>query len=164
MKVNIKDFLNKYRAIEYRHGIYIPEDIYVQCSQVELDMLLRGLDVAYIDLPDNIYDIIEANKKEQEYREDIDNKISNHRICGINYEKEGCIEAAINEYKKAIEIGEQASLSRFSSYAYAYERIIILLHKIKDIDSEKHYINTYILHDDISEKTKEKYINRLNKL
>lgn len=163
MKVNIKDFLNKYRAIEYRHGIYIPEDIYVQCSQVELDMLLRGLDVAYIDLPDNIYDIIEANKKEQECREDIDNIISNHRICGINYEKEGCIEAAINEYKKAIEIGEQASLSRFSSYAYAYERIIILLHKMKDIDSEKHYINKYMLHD-ISEKTKEKYINRLNKL
>ena len=164
MRVNIKNFLNKYRTSEYRHGIYIPEDIYIKCSQMELGMIAKGVDVAYIDLPDDIYDIIESNKKDQEYREDIDNRISNHRICGINYEKEGNIEDAISEYKKAIEIGEQTSLSRFTSYAYAYERIIILLHKIKDIENEKHYIQAYLLHNDIAEKTKEKYINRLNKM
>lgn len=63
MKVNLKEFLNKYRSAEYRHGIYIPEDIYIQCSKIELDMLMKGIEIAYIDLPDNIYDIIETNKK-----------------------------------------------------------------------------------------------------
>lgn len=83
-------------------------------------------------MPSNIYDIIEENRIEQENRDNLDIQISSHRIGGMNLEKEGNIEAAIIEYKKAIAIGEQSSLSRFSSYAHAYERIIILLHKTKD--------------------------------
>ena len=163
MKVNIKEFLDKYRSAEYRYGIFIPEDIYVQCSQIELDSLLKGIELSYIDLPDNVIDIIESNKKEQEDKDNIYNVISVHRIGGMNLEKEGNIEAAINEYKSAILIGEQSSLSQFTSYSYAYDRIIILLHKIKDIESEKQYIKDYLTHD-ISDKIKEKYINRLNKL
>lgn len=163
MKVSIKEFLDKYRSSEYRYGIFIPEDIYNLCSQIELDSLLKGIDLSYIDLPDNIFDIIETNKREQEDRDNINNIISTHRIGGMNLEKEGNIEAAITEYKEAIKIGELSSLSRFSSYSYAYERVIILLHKIKDIEAEKQYIEAYLRHD-ISDKTKDKFTNRLNKL
>lgn len=163
IRVNAIEFLNKYRTEEYRHGIYIPEYIYIKCSNIETDILLKKRQDVYIDLPSNIYDIIEANKKEQENRDNLEIKISSHRVGGMNLEKEGNIEDAISEYKKAIEIGEQSSLSRFSSYAYAYERIIILLHKVKDIEKEKQYINAYLSHN-ISDKAKDKYTNRLNKL
>ena len=163
MRVCLKEFLDKYRSSEYNYGIFIPEDIYNLCSQIELGSLLKGIDLSYIDLPDNIFDIIEYNKREQEDRDNVNNIISAHRIGGMKLEKEGNIEAAITEYKEAIKIGEQSSLSRFSSYSYAYERIIILLHKIKDIEAEKQYIEAY-LRCDISDKTKEKFTNRLNKL
>ena len=98
MRVNIKEFLYKYRSAEYRYGIFIPEDIYIQCSQIELNSLLKGSELSYIDLPDNVFDIIEANKKEQEDKDNIDNIISAHRIGGMGLEKEGNIEDAIKEY------------------------------------------------------------------
>lgn len=163
IRVNAIDFLNKYRTNEYRHGIFIPEDILEKCNDIEIKVLLNKRKDAYIDLPSNIYDIIEANRKQQEDRDNINNIISTHRIGGMNLEKEGNIEAAITEYKEAIKIGEQSSLSRFSSYSYAYERLIILLHKIKDIEAEKQYIEAYLRHD-ISDEVKDKFTNRLNKL
>lgn len=62
MKVDVREFLNKYRTVEYRHGIYIPEDIYIRCSRKELDILLKGDTDYFIELPDDIYNIIEENK------------------------------------------------------------------------------------------------------
>lgn len=157
MRVNIKDFLNKYRNEEYRHGIYIPEDIYIQCSQKELDLLLNNDTNYLIELPDNIVDIIEENKRAQELRDSLYNEISIHRTNGIALEKDD-ITKAVNEYALSIKIGEQTNM--FRAYAHSYERIIVLLHKLKDYKSEINYITQYLKHN-LSDGDFAKYQKRL---
>ena len=51
----------------------------------------------------------------------------------------------------------------FHAYAYSYERIIILFHKIKDYNQEALYISQLLKHK-LNDKRREKYQNRLEKL
>lgn len=152
MKVKVKDFTGKYMSNIYKHGTYIPEDIFFKI------ILHRG---TYIELPDDIIEIIEANKSKEEERENLYEMISSHRINGIEKEKKQDIIGAISEYSKSIEIGETTNM--FHAFAYSYERIIILLHKTKDYNQEVQYISKYLQHE-LNEKEKDKYKNRLEKL
>lgn len=161
MKVDVREFLNKYRTMEYRHGIYIPEDIYIRCSQKELDLLLKDKSNPYIELPDNIDKVIEANKRKDEQEEALYNEISSYRLNGMDKEERGLINEAIEEYALSIEIGEQTNM--FHAYAHSYERIIILLHKLKDYENEISYISQYLKHN-LSDRDIEKYRKRLEKI
>lgn len=155
MKVVVKEFLNKYASAQYKHGIYIPEDIFLKCMALEFKSPSK-----IIELPDNIIEIIEANKKDAEDKDALYGEISSHRLAGYEKEKDD-IEGAIFEFAKSIEIGEATTM--FYAYAHSYERIIILLHKIKDYQREMQYISQYLNHD-ISDKQKDKYQKRLEKL
>lgn len=155
MKVVVKDFLNKYASAQYKHGIYIPEDILLKCMALEFKSSSK-----IVELPDNIFEVIEANKKDAENKDALYEEISSHRLTGYEKEKDD-IEGAILEFAKSIEIGETTTM--FYAYAHSYERIIILLHKIKDYQREMRYISQYLTHD-ISDKQKDKYQKRLEKL
>lgn len=161
MKIDVRKFLNKYRTEEYRHGIYIPKDIYIRCSQKELNLLLKDKSNPYIELPDDIDKVIEANKRKDEQKEALYNEISSHRLNGMDKEERGLINEAIEDYALSIEIGEQNNM--FHAYAYSYERIIILLHKLKDYEGEINYISQYLKHD-LSDREIEKYSKRLGKI
>lgn len=156
MRVRAKDFLEKYASAKYKHGIYIPDDILYKCLPLEYSSTM-------IDLPDGIIEIIEANKRQDEEQEALYREISNHRLSGLAMEKKKDIVGAISEYMKAIEIGEMTTM--FHAYAYAYERIIILLHKTKDYQSEAKYIVQYLNHkNEISDKQMDKYQKRIENL
>lgn len=152
MKVKVKDFKDKYLSSEYKHGMYLPEDLFCQIiSSTE----------PFIELPDDIIEIIEKNKSDEEKHEKLYDMISSHRIMGMEKEQESDINGAIDEYSKSIEIGETTDM--FHAYAYSYERIIILLDKMKEYNQEIRYISQYLQHD-LDDKRKEKYQNRLAKL
>lgn len=155
MKVNVSEFLQKYASAEYKHGIYIPEDIFFECSN-----LAFRKPSGIIELPDNIIDVIEENKRKHENREVQYGEISSHRLAAMDKEKDD-IEAAIDEFAKSIELGEKTTM--FHAYAHSYERIIILLHKVKEYEREAFYISQYLKHD-IGEKQRVKYTSRLEKL
>lgn len=154
MKVRVKDFMKKYASAKYKHGIYMPEDIFFKCSSLETSSTT-------IDLPDDIIEVIESNKRKDEEREALYREISNHRLAGFDKEDKKDVTGAISEYMKAIEIGETTTM--FHAYAYAYERIIILLHKVKDYQSEAQYIAQYLGHK-IRDKQRDKYQKRLGNL
>lgn len=152
MKVKVKDFEDKYLSSEYKHGMYIPEDLFCQ---------ITSSTEPFIELPDDIIEIIEKNKSDEEKYEKLYDMISSHRIMGMEKEQESDINGAIDEYSKSIEIGETTDM--FHAYAYSYERIIILLDKMKEYNQEIRYISQYLQHD-LDDKRKEKYQNRLAKL
>lgn len=152
MKVRVKEFMRKYMSAKYGHGSYIPGGIFSKIiSHTE----------TYIDLPDNIIEIIEEQRIKEKNWEKLYKTISAHRIKGMDKEGKQDINGAIDEYSKSIEIGETTDM--FHAYAYSYERIIILLHKVKDYNQEAKYI-TQLLKHRLNDKRREKYQNRLEKL
>lgn len=161
MKVNVNDFLNKYATKEYRYGIYIPKDINEECNKIKLNTILNDDVDPYIEIPDNIDEVIDANKRKDEQREALYNEISSHRLNGMNYEEQGLINRAIEEYALSIEIGEQTDI--FHAYAYSYTRIVILLSKLKKYELEIIYISQYLKHN-LSDREVEKYHKRLEKI
>lgn len=150
MKVNIEDFQAKY-------GSLIPVDIMALFTEC----FLRG--DKEVDIRDTVIEEMQLKKAENDLWDKEYNKISSFRIDGMQYESQGNIDQAIVSYKKCIMAGEKSHLDLFHSYSYAYERIIILLHKIKDFQSEIMYIKAMLGHN-LTEKDKEKYTKRLNKL
>ena len=90
--------------------------------------------------------------------------ISDLRLQGMEDEKSGNIENAISSYQTCIEKGESSSFNMFHAYAHAYDRLIILLHKTKQYDTEAQYIEALLKHDSLSQPVIKKYTERLNKL
>ena len=154
MVVDIEEFLDKYSSDEYRSGIYIPSDV----SDFLDDLLLKGIDVA--EIRDSVIQEIEDNRRKQEEWDAMFNLISKYRVAGIELEKVD-IDSAIQQYKRCIEIGETTDM--FGLYRYAYERVIILLHRIKDFKGERFFVISLLKHD-LDEDVKDKYQKRLIKL
>lgn len=98
------------------------------------------------------------DKWEHDYSE-----ISQYRIAGMESEKNRDIDDAITNYIKAISLGECSEFHLLMSYAHAYERLIICLHKTKDYEREAEYIKKYITYK-LEDKILQKYTERLNKL
>ena len=154
IKVNVRDFMKKYATSEYRHGIYIPSDINSQLTRA----YITGKD--FITLRDTVLEEIEANKRAQDERDELYNLISQYRLTGMELEKVD-MQGAIEQYKQCIAVGEKTNM--FHAFAHAYERIIVLLHKAKDYESERNYIVAYLKHD-LTEAVRTKYQQRLTKL
>lgn len=106
--------------------------------------------------------INELRQEQKQYERD-DNEISTFRLKGMELEKSRDIDEAISAFSKCIEIGESKGDKFFHSYSFAYERIIIDLHKTKQYYREAYYIREYLKHD-LRDKDRDKYQNRLEKL
>lgn len=130
--------------------------------EMETDAFLNG--IGYIDVPLSVFDEMELEKAKHDQWEIQYQRISSLRLQGMDDEKAGNIENAIASYRQCIEKGEQSNQPMFHAYSYAYDRIIILLHKTKNFDLEAQYINSLLKHDSLSESTFNKYQIRLNKL
>lgn len=150
MRVNIQDFQAKY-------GSLIPDDIMALFTEC----FLQGVEET--DIRNTAIDEIQSQKAKQDLWNKEYEEISSYRIDGMQYESQGDIEQAISSYKKCIAIGENSHSDLFHAYAHAYKRIIILLHKMKDFKCEIAYINAALAHN-LSEKDRDKYVKRLNKL
>lgn len=117
----------------------------------------------YALLPTEI--VIQAKKEYNLYKKDESelNKCSELNIKGIELEKSGDIDKAIEVYEENIKSGYPA--------AYSYERLMILYHKQKDYENEKRIIRAAItVFSKENEKRGEnvyniiRYKNRLEKL
>ena len=154
MIIDINNFFDLYCSQDYRYGIFIPKDIFNY-----LDTLtLQG--EKFANVRDSIVEEIEANKSELLEVEAKIQTICEHSSTGYKLEKVN-IYRAIEEYKEAIRIGE--TTKAFMYYGGAYDRVIILLHKIKDYKSEQQYISALLKHN-LSDSQRQKYENRLIKV
>lgn len=158
MKIKIEDFLN----LPIKVQICAPDDL---CSTLINAYYFEGK--KEYEVPDNFFDIIKQNVKNEELRKTNYDKIEEFRLSGMKFDKNKDIENAINQYSKAIELGETVD-KMFHAYAYAYERIFVLLHKIKDYQAEYQYLEKYLAHEELNlkchEKTRAKYQDRFDKL
>lgn len=154
MKVNATDFLSRYCSEEYHNGIFIPFDIFLACTDAEFQS------IDSVELPDDIFLIIERNKENFEKSESLESKVSDLRLLGMRLEKLDP-SAAINAYIDCIKIGETGA--RLTSYAHAYERLIVLLHKSGDFVREVSYLTNYLSHK-LTKEHRIKYSERLERL
>ena len=149
----------------YEYYMYLPD--YIRDAANEC---LTGNKYEDAELPMSYYDDVENAKKEyenakirQQAWEADYQKISEHRLAGMEKEKSADNEGAISEYAVAIILGEQSKFNLFHAYSYAYERIIVCLRKAKRLDKEVNYIERYLKYD-LSEAARSKYSTRLEKL
>lgn len=114
-----------------------------------------------ISIPQSVFDEMEETKRKEQEWEEAYNEITTLRLSGMA--NEANIEMAISEYAKCIELGEKSEYNLFHAYAHAYTRIIILLHKAGKFKEEAKYISNLLSHE-VSEKERNKYLCRLEKL
>lgn len=138
---------------------YLPTD---EIMELETDAFLKNIN--YIDIPLSQLDEMKRKKEEHDQWEASYQEISSLRLKGMDDEKSGNIEKAISSYRQCIEMGEQSTFNMFHAYAHAYDRLIILLHKTKQYDTEAQYIEALLKHDSLSQPVIKKYTERLNKL
>lgn len=156
MKIPVAD-VKPYMTAEYRYGIYLPESIIEQYTDCFLN------DSQFIEVPENWREQTEAAKADAELREREYNRVSEHRVRGMQYEDIADNAGAISEYAVSIILGEQSKFNLFTAFAHSYERIIVCLHKAKDYEREAKYISQYIAHG-LDEARTAKYSARLEKL
>lgn len=141
-----------------RDSKYFPPD---DIRRMELKAILNGIE--YIDIPISVLEEMEREKARHDQWETEYKGISRLRLQGMEDEKAGNIEKAISSYRKCIEMGEQSTFNMFHAYGHAYDRLIILLHKTKQYDTETRYIEALLKHS-LTEPVIKKYTERLNKL
>lgn len=156
MKIPVKE-IEPYMSAEYRHGIYLPKSV----AEEFTECFLSGTE--FIDVPDDWRETTEAAKADDELRESEYNRVSEHRVRGMQYEDIADNAGAISEYAVSIILGEQSKFNLFMAYAHSYERIIVCLHKAKDYEREAKYISQYLAHG-LDEAKFAKYSARLEKL
>lgn len=89
-------------------------------------------------------------------------EISERRRLGRDFEDCGDVDAAIENYAAAIEIGESCGLDVFHAYVYAYDRIIALLFRLRRFVTFDKYCEMYLKHP-LHESTRNRIINFINK-
>ena len=88
-------------------------------------------------------------------------KLMSYQNGGINLEKEGRLEEAIEQYEASVNFGHQSGM-RVNNYYYSIERLTILYRKLRRYDDEIRIIND-TLADDITEGDRKKLTSRLEK-
>lgn len=156
------EFVKRYKIRDFdeycqKNGFIPPAEIMGQ----ELSLVLKGED--YISIPLSIIEKMKQEKTERDKWDELYKNISLLRLNAMQLERTDTA-AAITEYEYCIETGETSTIPMFHAYHYAYERIIILLHKAKDYEKESTYIRQLLSHKELSQKEIEKYTERLKKL
>lgn len=151
-------------VVKAQYALRLPEYVdaaYMQC-------LLNGEDTA--EVPDSferdVEEVVreyETEQQEVEARRSEESEVSKHRLAGMEKERISDNEGAMSEYAIAIILGEQSRFDLFHSYAHAYERLIVCLHKAKKYAKEAGYIERYLKYN-LPEATRSKYSARLEKL
>ena len=157
MKIKVQDFTARFCGSgEYRHGIYVPEDVrllLMQCS-------LSGDE--FCEVSDNIFDGIEDAKRTDEMRTIQYNNISELRLAGMKAESEDDDDSAIELYAEAIEMGEASQFDLLHAYRHAYDRIIMLLSRTRAYAREASYIERLLKHQ-LQDADRERLTARLEK-
>lgn len=157
MLVKADEFFAPYLTDEYRHGLYIPENILALYNAVEFRTN------KFIEVSENIIDLIESNKAKDCAWESEYESISQHRVAGIKCEEEGDIEGAINEYAQSIILGLSAKNEMLHAFHHSFDRIFILLDKSKRYSEEVEYIEK-LLSFNLRDLERDKLMNRLEKV
>lgn len=157
MKVNVKDFIARYcGGDDYRHGIFVPEDIRFEIMRCELE------GIEFCEVSDNTFDVIEEAKRTQELRDLRYYEVSELRLAGMKAEGEGDIDTAIKHYSEAIEQGEASGFDLLHAYRHAYDRIFILLSRTHAYAREASYIKRLLKHQ-LQDADRKRLCDRLEK-
>lgn len=157
MKVDVNEFIARYCGDnEYRHGIFVPEDIHAKLMQCKL----HNIDVC--EVSDNTFDLIEDARRKQELRDKTYNDVSVLRLSGMKAESNDDIDDAIAQYAEAIELGEASEFELLHAYRHAYDRIIILLSRTHAYAREAQYIERLLKHK-LQEEDRDRLTARLEK-
>lgn len=157
MKVNVQDFTARFCGSgEYRHGIYVPEDVRLLLTQCALS------GDEFCEVSDNIFDVIEDAKRTDELRTIQYGNISELRLAGMKAEDDDDIDNAIDLYAEAIEMGEASQFDLLHAYRHAYDRIIILLSRTRAYAREAYYIESLLKHK-LQPSDRERLSSRLEK-
>lgn len=162
MRIKVEDFRAKFCGPENRYGLYVPENIMSECAGIEFKSILEGTD-AIIEVPDNIEEIVNAAKAKDEKRETEYNSISEHRLAGMRCETDGDIDAAIDEYAHSIALGLAAENDMLHAYHHSFNRIFVLLDKVKRYAEEADYIEK-LLSFNLDDRERDKLTARLEKV
>lgn len=158
MKVNVKAFMQEYvNAPEYRHGIYVPEDVMFELDKCEFN------DCEECEVPDNICEVIESARREEERRDKFYYDVSALRIAGMNAEEAEDVDGAVEHYAEAIELGENCGYKLLHAYHHAYNRIFVLLSRTRQYEREASYIERLLKHDELQDAERERLTARLEK-
>ena len=90
------------------------------------------------------------------------NVLFGHQNRGIELEKEGKLEAAIEEYEAAVAYGREADKMGVNQYYYSLERLCIIYRKLRLYDKEIATIEA-ALAEYINDKDRERMTARLDK-
>lgn len=157
MKVDVNEFIARYcGGDEYRHGIFVPEDVHAELMQCKLN----GIDVC--EVSDNTFDLIEDARRKSEIRDKRYNDVSYLRLAGMKAESDDDIDEAIAQYAEAIELGEASEFDLLHAYRHAYDRIIILLSRTHAYAREAQYIERLLKHE-LQDADRQRLCARLEK-
>lgn len=157
MTVKVSEFISNFiSSSDYRHGLYVPEDIRFAILQSELN------GDEFCDVPDNTFDLIEEARHRQMLYDKAYNDVSVCRLSGMKAEETEDIEEAINQYAEAIDMGETCGFDILHAYRHAYDRIIILLSRTRAYAREASYIERLLKHQ-LQDKDRQRLTERLQK-
>lgn len=157
MKVDVNEFIARYcGGDEYRHGIYVPEDVHAEIMRCQLS----GETVC--EVSDNTFDLIEDARRKSEIRDKRYNDISYLRLAGMQAESDEDIDEAIAQYAEAIELGEASEFDLLHAYRHAYDRIIILLSRTHAYAREAQSIERLLKHQ-LQDADRQRLCARLEK-
>jgi len=162
MKMKVEDFREKFCGPENKNGLYVPEDIMMECAGIEFKSILSDVE-AVIDVPDNLEDIVNAAREKDEKRDTEYKSISKHRVAGMQCEEDGDIDEAVKEYAQSIALGLAAENDMLHAFHHSYNRIFVLLDKLKRYAEESDYI-TSLLSFKLDDREREKLTARLGKV
>lgn len=133
----------------------------IEVTTAETDAFLAGRD--WLEVPDDTFERIRESHLKQQKRDNEYMSISEHRIAGMEREKADELEDAVNEYAQSIALGLAAENDMIHAYRHSFNRIIIVLDKLKRYAEEADYIEK-LLSLNIDDKDREKLTARLGKV
>ncbi len=161
IKINAKKFMD-----EHLHGLLY--DNTHELGDFLMEEVTKGIlngteDEAITLISQEELDLVLANDKDYEILLAEEKEVNTLRLKGMEEDKKGNTESAVEYYEKCIFSGENATHILIGLYAHAYARIIVDLNKLKEYEKERMYIEKYLQYN-ISNVEREKLVKRLTLL
>lgn len=135
----------------------IPEDV----MSASTDATLKGKDT--FEVSDNTFALIDEAHRNEVERQKQYNDISYLRLAGMKAEDEDNIDEAIEQYARAIDMGEASDFDLLHAYRHAYDRIIILLSRTRAYAHEAEYIEQLLKRHKLQDSDRTRLEERLRK-
>lgn len=156
MKVKVGELAEYCKCVDVSI-CHIPIDV----MTAETDAILAGRD--WIEVPDDTYERIRESHLKQRKWDSEYKTISAHRLAGMQCEEDGDIDEAVKEYAQSISLGLAAENDMLHAFHHSYNRIFVLLDKMKRYAEESEYI-TSLLSFNLDDLEREKLTARLDKV